>query len=65
MKVLIYSGDPSRVLFAQNLSVLVLKFRHEATEVEIIGLNAASRMPVDRFAVHDKPETVEHLMGHQ
>ena len=37
-----------------------------ATEVavEIIGLNQASATMVDRFAVHDKPDAVEQLMGH-
>jgi SulP family sulfate permease len=32
--------------------------------VELIGLNEASATIVDRFAVHDKPEAVEKLMGH-
>jgi len=46
------------------LDKVVLKFRREGTEVEVIGLNQASRTLVDRFAVHDKPEAVESLMGH-
>ena len=46
------------------LDKVVLKFRREGTEVEIIGLNEASATIVDRFAVHDKPEAVEKLMGH-
>ena len=33
------------------------------TEVELIGLNEASATLVDKFAVHDKPEAVEKLMG--
>tara|TARA_R110002049_G_scaffold30677_1_gene104937 strand:- start:388 stop:1869 length:1482 start_codon:yes stop_codon:yes gene_type:complete len=41
----------------------VIKFRREATEVEIIGLDEASRTLVDRFAIHDKPDAVERLMG--
>jgi sulfate permease, SulP family len=32
--------------------------------VEVVGLNEASRTLVDRFAVHDKPDAVEQLMGH-
>ncbi|WP_005224041.1 SulP family inorganic anion transporter [Marichromatium purpuratum] len=46
------------------LDKVVVKFRREGTEVEVIGLNKASATMVDRFAVHDKPEAVEQLMGH-
>ncbi|SCZ66630.1 SulP family inorganic anion transporter [Thiohalomonas denitrificans] len=46
------------------LDKVVIKFRREGTEVEIIGLNKASATIVDRFAVHDKPEVVDELMGH-
>jgi SulP family sulfate permease len=46
------------------LDKVVIKFRRENTEVEVIGLNEASATMVDRFAVHDKPEAVEQLMGH-
>ncbi len=46
------------------LDKVVGKFRREGTEVEVIGLNEASRTMVDRFAVHDKPDAVEELMGH-
>jgi SulP family sulfate permease len=46
------------------LDKAVLKFRREGTEVEVVGLNEASRTMVDRFAIHDKPEAVESLMGH-
>jgi SulP family sulfate permease len=46
------------------LDKVVIKFRRENTQVEVIGLNAASSTMVDRFAVHDKPEAVEQLMGH-
>ncbi len=46
------------------LDKAVLKFRREGTEVEIIGLNEASTTIVDKFAVHDKPDAVEKLMGH-
>jgi len=46
------------------LDKVVLKFRREGTAVEIIGLNQASETMVDRFAVHDKPDAVEALMGH-
>lgn len=46
------------------LDKVILKFRREGTVVEVIGLNKASETMVDRFAVHDKPEAVELLMGH-
>lgn len=46
------------------LDKVVLKFRREGTEVEIIGLNEASATIVDRFAVHDRPDAVANLMGH-
>ena len=46
------------------LDKAVVKFRREGTEVEVIGLNEASATMVDRFAVHDKPDAVEQLMGH-
>jgi sulfate permease, SulP family len=46
------------------LDKVILKFRREGSEVEVIGLNKASETMVDRFAVHDKPEAVELLMGH-
>lgn len=46
------------------LDKVVLKFRREGTTVEIIGLNEASATIVDRFAVHDKPDAVDNLMGH-
>ncbi|WP_043527558.1 SulP family inorganic anion transporter [Litchfieldella xinjiangensis] len=47
----------------QALDRVVIKFRREGTEVELVGLNEASATIVDRFAVHDNPEAVEKLMG--
>ena len=46
------------------LDKVVIKFRREATEVEVIGLNAASTTLVDKFAVHDKDGSEDMLMGH-
>ncbi len=47
------------------LDKVVIKFRREGTEVDLIGLNQASATIVDRFGVHDKPEEVEKIMaGH-
>lgn len=44
------------------LDKVVLKFKREGAEVEVIGLNEASATLMDRFAVHDKPGAVEKLM---
>ncbi len=46
------------------LDMIVLKFRREGAEVEIVGLNEASETIVDRLAIHDKPGALEKLMGH-
>ena len=46
------------------LDKVILKFRREGTEVEVIGLNEASATMVDRFAVHDKDGADDMLMGH-
>jgi SulP family sulfate permease len=44
---------------------VVIKFRREGVDVELIGLNEASRTIVDKVAIHDKPEEVEKFMsGH-
>ncbi len=47
-----------------SLDKVVIKFRREGADVNIVGLNEASATLVDRFAVHDKPDAVERLMGH-
>lgn len=47
----------------QALDRVVIKFRREGTEVELVGLNEASATVVDRYAVHNDPEAVEKLMG--
>ena len=46
------------------LDMVVLKFRREGAEVEIIGLNEASETIVDKLAIHDKPGALERLMDH-
>ncbi len=46
------------------LDKVVIKFRREATEVEVIGLNEASATMVDKFAVHDKDGAEDMLMDH-
>jgi SulP family sulfate permease len=44
------------------LDKVVMKFRREGTVVEVTGLDKASATLVDKYAVHDKPGTVEELM---
>jgi len=46
------------------LDMVVLKFRREGAEVEIVGLNEASETIVDALAIHDKPGALERLLGH-
>ena len=46
------------------LDKVILKFRREATEVEVIGLNDASATMVDRFATHDKDDAIERMINH-
>ncbi|WP_186395455.1 SulP family inorganic anion transporter [Stappia sp. TSB10GB4] len=46
------------------LDMIVLKFRREGAEVEIVGINEASETIVDRLAIHDKPGALDRLMGH-
>ncbi len=45
------------------LDKVVLKFRREGAEVELIGLNEASTTIIDRFGVYDNPEEIEKVMG--
>jgi SulP family sulfate permease len=46
------------------IDTVVLKFRREGTEVELIGLNEASATLVDRLAIHDKPGAMDSLIAH-
>lgn len=45
------------------LDKVVLKFRREGAEVELIGLNDASATIIDRFGIHDDPAEIEKIMG--
>ncbi|MBK1692823.1 SulP family inorganic anion transporter [Ectothiorhodospira mobilis] len=61
--------DLSRAHFWDISSVaaldrVVINFRREGTEVEIIGMNEATATIVDRHAVHDKPDAADQLMAH-
>ena len=46
------------------LDRVVLKFRREGTEVEIVGLNEASKTLVLQIATHDKPGAMDEMGGH-
>ncbi|MFN4063170.1 MAG: SulP family inorganic anion transporter [Parazoarcus communis] len=46
------------------LDKVVVKFRREGTDVEVIGLNEASATMVDKFAIHDKDGGADLLTGH-
>ncbi len=46
------------------LDMVVLKFRREGAEVEIVGLNKASETIVGKLGIHDKPGALERLLGH-
>ncbi|HLS69389.1 MAG TPA: SulP family inorganic anion transporter [Kiloniellales bacterium] len=43
----------------EAIDSVVLRFRREGAEVELIGLNEASATLVDRLAIHDKPGALE------
>ena len=46
------------------LDKVVLKFRREGADVEVIGLNEASATMVDRFGLHDKEGAEDMLLPH-
>ncbi|HEV7275933.1 MAG TPA: SulP family inorganic anion transporter [Devosiaceae bacterium] len=48
----------------QALDMIILKFRREGADVNVVGMNEASETIVDRLAIHDKPGALERLMGH-
>jgi len=46
------------------LDKVVIKFKREGTEVEVVGMNEASRTLVDKFAIHDKDDALERIAAH-
>ena len=48
----------------QALDMVVLKFRREGADVQVIGMNEASETLVDTLAIHDKPGAMDALTGH-
>lgn len=45
------------------LDKVVIKFRREGADVELIGSNEASATIIDRFGMHDNPDEIEKVMG--
>ena len=45
------------------LDTVVMKFKREGADVELIGLNEASETILDELALHDKPGGIEKLMS--
>ena len=45
------------------LDKVVIKFRREGADVQLIGLNEASSTIIDRFGIYDDPEEIEKVMG--
>jgi len=45
------------------LDKVVIKFRREGAELELIGQNEASSTIIDRFGIYDDPEEIEKVMG--
>ena len=63
------SIDVSRAHFwditaVSALDKVVIKFKREGTEVNVIGMNEASRTLVDKFAIHDKDDALERMAAH-
>lgn len=46
------------------LDKVILKFRREGAEVEVVGLNEASATIVEKLAIHDKPDALERMLEH-
>ena len=46
------------------VDMVVVKFRREGADVEIVGMNEASETIVDKLGIHDKPGAIERLLGH-
>ncbi|MGP9789095.1 SulP family inorganic anion transporter [Roseinatronobacter sp. NSM] len=48
----------------QALDMVILKFRRDGAEVDVIGMNKATETIVDKLAIHDKPGAMDKLMSH-
>jgi len=43
---------------------VVIKFRRNGAEVDLIGLNEASATLIDKLAIHNSPDALEEISGH-
>jgi SulP family sulfate permease len=48
----------------EALDKVVLKFRREGTDVNLIGMNAASATIVDKLSMHDKQDAIDLMPKH-
>lgn len=46
------------------LDKVVIKFRREGAELELLGMNAASKTIVDHLGIHHKPDEIDALFKH-
>jgi SulP family sulfate permease len=46
------------------LDKVILKFRREGAEVEVLGMNEATATIVDKLAIHGKPGALERMLDH-
>jgi SulP family sulfate permease len=46
-----------------SLDKVVIKFRREGAEVDIVGMNDATETVIDKFGVHNDPTEVDKLLG--
>jgi SulP family sulfate permease len=46
-----------------SLDKVVIKFKREGAQVDIVGMSEATATIVDKFGVHNDPKEVEKLMG--
>lgn len=48
----------------QALDKVILKFKRDGVDAQVIGMNRASETLVDKLAVHDKPDAVNKIFAH-
>ncbi|MDQ3335506.1 MAG: SulP family inorganic anion transporter [Myxococcota bacterium] len=46
------------------LDRVVLRFRRDGADVDVVGMTAASATLVDKLSIRDNPDAVKRLMGH-
>jgi SulP family sulfate permease len=48
----------------QALDMAILKFRRDGAEVDVVGMNEATKTLVDRLGVSDRPGALDDLTAH-